>query len=141
MAGLGNRVGRRRAPFRVAAAALAVVLGLVAAPAAHAAAVTATLSVGHAWQDGFIARFAISNSSTVPLNDWRLEFDLPAGESISHAWNSTVTQYGTHWVLTPANWNRTVAPGASVTGGFRGVVNGSFSPPVNCQLNRQVLCT
>ncbi len=43
--------------------------------------------------------------------------------------------------LTPANWNRVIAPGGSATGGLRGVLTGSYSPPANCVLNRQYLCT
>ena len=120
---------------------MVAVLGLAITPVAHAAAATATLSVEHTWQTGFIAHFTITNSSAVPLTDWRLEFDLPIGESVSHTWNSTLTQSGTHFVLTPANWNRTIAPGGSATGGLRGVLTGSYSPPSNCLLNRQYLCT
>jgi cellulase/cellobiase CelA1 len=97
--------------------------------------------VEHTWQTGFIARFAITNSSSVPLNDWKLEFDMPMGQSVSHTWNSTVTRSGTHYVLTPANWNRMIAPGGSATGGFRGVLTGSYSPPSNCVLNGQYFCT
>ena len=117
------------------------ILGFAVTPVAHSAAASATLSVEHAWQTGFIARFAITNSSTVPLSDWKLEFDLPAGESISHTWNSTLTQSGTHYVLSAANWNRVIAPGGSATGGLRGVLTGSYSPPSNCMLNRQIFCT
>ncbi len=114
--------------------------GLAVAPVAHAAAAMATLSVEHAWQTGFIARFTITNSSTAPLSDWRLEFDLPPGESVSHTWNSTLAQSGTHYLLTPANWNRVIAPGGSATGGLRGVLTGAYSPPLNCRLNGQYLC-
>ncbi len=120
---------------------MVAIVGLAVTPVAHAAAVTATLSVEHSWQTGFIAHFTVTNSSTVPLNDWKLEFDLPANESISHTWNSTLAQSGTHYVLSPANWNRSIAPGGSATGGFRGVLTGSYAPPSNCVLNRQVLCT
>ena len=142
MAGLDNYVKRWRTALQVTVSALMVaILGVTTAPVAHAAAAAATLSVSHAWQTGFIAHFAITNSSTVPLSDWRLEFDLPAGESVSHTWNSTLTQSGTHYVLSPANWNRTIAPGGSATGGFRGVLTGSYSPPSNCVLNRQYFCT
>jgi cellulase/cellobiase CelA1 len=142
MAGLDNCVKRWRTALQVTVSALIVaILGLATTPVAHAAAVTATLSVSHAWQTGFIAHFTITNSSTAPLSDWKLEFDLPAGESVSHTWNSTLTQSGTHYVLSPANWNRTIAPGGSATGGFRGVLTGSYSPPSNCVLNRQYFCT
>jgi cellulase/cellobiase CelA1 len=142
MAGRDKYVMRCGTWLHVTMSALIVaVLGLALAPAAHAAAATATLSVTSTWQTGFIARFSITNSSTVPLSDWKLEFDLPVGESVSHTWNSTLARSGTHYVLTPANWNRIIAPGSSATGGLRGVLTGSYSPPSNCLLNGQYLCT
>jgi cellulase/cellobiase CelA1 len=142
MAGPQNCVKRWRTALHVALSAVVVgVAGFVVTPAVDAAAVSATLAVEHAWQTGFIARFTITNSSTVPLSDWKLEFDLPAGESISHTWNSTLTQSGTHYVLGPANWNRVIAPGGSATGGMRGVLTGAYSPPSNCVLNRQYFCS
>jgi cellulase/cellobiase CelA1 len=142
MAGRGKCVKRCRTWIHVTVSALIVaVLGLAIAPTAHAAAATATLSVTSTWQTGFIAHFTIINSSTVPLTDWKLEFDLPMGESVSHTWNSTLAQTGTHYVLTPANWNRIIAPGGSATGGLRGVLTGSYSAPSNCLLNGQYPCT
>ena len=142
MAGLNNYVKLWRTALHVTVSMLIVaILGLGVAPAARAAAVNATLSVEHAWQTGFIAHFTITNSSMVQLTDWRLDFDLPVGESVSHTWNSTLAQSGTHYVLTPANWNRTIAPGGSATGGLRGVLTGPFSAPSNCVLNGQYLCT
>lgn len=142
MAELGRYVKRWRTALHVTASALMVAIpGLAVAPVANAAAAAAaTLSVSHAWQTGFIAHFTIANYSTVPLTDWKLEFDLPVGESVQHTWNSTFVQYGTHYVLTPANWNRVIAPGGSATGGLRGVLSGTYTPPVNCVLNGQYFC-
>jgi cellulase/cellobiase CelA1 len=141
MARLTSYVQHWRTGLHVTVTALIVAtVGLAVTPEAHAAAATATLSVQSTWQTGFIARFAITNSSTVPLADWKLEFDLPVNESVSHTWNSTLAQSGTHYVLTPANWNRVIAPGGSATGGLRGVLTGSYSPPLNCVLNGQYLC-
>lgn len=142
MAGSDRRGLRRMRAGRAGLAALLIAAaGLAGAPAAGAAAAGARLSVDSTWQTGFIARFAIVNSSAAPMSDWRLEFDLPVGESIQHAWNSTVRQVGTHYVVTGANWNRTIAPGGSATGGFRGVINGAYSPPVNCVLNGMYRCS
>ena len=142
MTGLSRCEKLWRTALHVTVSALIVaILGLGIAPVARAAAVNATLSVEHAWQTGFIAHFTVTNSSMVQLTDWKLEFDLPVGESVSHTWNSTLAQSGTHYVLTPANWNRTIAPGGSATGGLRGVLTGSYSPPSNCLLNGQYLCT
>jgi len=135
-------VKRCRTALQVTVSASVVaILGPAVTPVAHAAAPTATLAVTSTWQTGFIARFTVTNSSTVPLTDWKLEFDLPVGESISHTWNSTLARSGTHYVLTPANWNRIIAPGGSATGGLRGVLTGSYSPPQNCLLNGQYPCT
>ena len=142
MAGLNNYVNRWRTALHVTVSALLVaILGLAITPVAHAAAATATLSVEHTWQTGFIANYTITNASMTPLSDWRLEFDLPVGEGLSHTWNSTFAQSGTHFVITPANWNRSIAPGGSATGGMRGVLTGSYSPPSNCLLNGQYPCT
>ncbi|MEB3030629.1 cellulose-binding domain-containing protein [[Mycobacterium] nativiensis] len=141
MAGLSIYAKRWRATLRLVASVLLVAaVGLPAMPVADAAAARARLSVDSTWQTGFIARFTITNMSAVPIADWRLEFDLPAGESISHTWNSTFGRSGTHYVLGPANWNRIIAPGGSATGGIRGVLTGLYSPPVNCVLNRQYRC-
>jgi cellulase/cellobiase CelA1 len=138
MTGLNRYEKRWRTALHVTMSALvAAILGLGITPVAHAAAATATLSVEHTWQTGFIARFTITNASMTQLSDWRLEFDLPVGEGLSHTWNSTFVQSGTHFVITPANWNRSIAPGGSATGGMRGVLTGSYSPPVNCRINGQ----
>lgn len=141
VAGSESRVKRWGAALHVAVSAMiAAVIGLPSAPVAHAATGVASLSVTSTWQTGFIARFTITNLSAAPMTDWKLEFDLPAGESISHTWSSAFTQYGTHYVLTPANWNRIIPPGGSATGGLRGVLSGTYSPPVNCMLNRESYC-
>ncbi|MCV7247042.1 cellulose binding domain-containing protein [Mycobacterium koreense] len=143
MAVLGD-FGRRwrTALYVIVMAFFLAVPGMIVAPTARAAAAaTATLSVTSTWQTGFIASFTVTNMSAAPLSDWKLEFDMPVGQSVSHAWSSKVTQSGTHFVVTPVNWNRIIAPGASATGGFRGVLSGSYSPPSNCMLNRQVLCS
>ncbi|WP_085256850.1 cellulose-binding domain-containing protein [Mycobacterium saskatchewanense] len=134
-----SRYGKRwSTALHVAVSALiAVTLGLAIPPMAQAAAVTATLSVSSTWQTGFIAHFTVTNSSLAQLTDWRIDFDMPAGQSVLHTWNSTITQSGTHFVLTPANWNRIIPPGGSATGGFRGVLSGTYSPPTNCLINGQ----
>ena len=123
------------------ASLMAVTSAVAISPVADAANAGARLSVSSTWQTGFIAHFTIVNASTAPMTDWRLDFDLPAGESISHTWSSTLVQYGTHYVLTPANWNRIIAPGGSATGGLRGVLSGSYTPPSNCILNGRLPCT
>lgn len=141
MARLETRVKRwRKVLHSTVSASVVAILGVAITPAAHASAAAATLRVTSTWQTGFIASFTITNSSITPLADWRLDFDMPMGQSVIHTWNSTVTQSGTHYVLTPANWNRVIAPGGSATGGMRGVLSGTYTPPSNCVLNGQLPC-
>lgn len=120
---------------------VAAVLALATTPVAHAAAAMATLQVEHTWQTGFIAHFSVTNPNMAPMADWRIDFDMPVGQSVLHAWNSTVTQSGTHFVVTPANWDREIAPGGTATGGFRGALSGTYTPPSNCVVNEQYPCT
>ncbi|WAC89573.1 cellulose-binding domain-containing protein [Mycobacterium sp. Aquia_213] len=142
MAALNSYVKRWRTALQVTVSALLVaILGLASAPAAHAAAAMATLQVEHTWQTGFIAHFTVTNPNMSSLADWRIDFDMPAGQSVLHAWNSTVTQSGTHYVVTPANWDREIGPGGTATGGFRGVLSGTYTPPSNCVVNGQYSCT
>lgn len=142
MIGLRDVVKSWATVLHVAFAALLIgSFSLIATPVARAAAATATLSVTSTWQTGFIASFSITNWSGAPLTDWRLEFDMPVGQSVSHTWSSSIAQSGTHFVLTPANWNRIIKPGDTATGGMRGVLSGTYSPPSNCFLNRQIRCT
>lgn len=142
MAGLGRHVKRWRTALHVmVSASMVAISGVAIAPMAHAAAAVATLRVTSTWQTGFIASFTVTNMSMAPLSDWRLEFDMPAGQSVIHTWNSAAAQAGTHWVITPANWNRMIAPGGSATGGMRGVLSGTYTAPSNCVLNGQVPCS
>ncbi|TDK87203.1 cellulose binding domain-containing protein, partial [Mycolicibacterium mucogenicum] len=78
MTGPDSRVKHCRAALHVVVSALTViVLGLAGSPVAHAAAAGARFVVQHTWQDGFIARFVVTNYSTVPMADWKIEFDMP----------------------------------------------------------------
>src|SRR5688572_17916658 len=107
VAGLDSCVTRWRVALHVIVTLLVVVTsGLAITPVAHAAAAAAKLSVSSMWWTGFIAHFTIVDASTAPMADWRLEFDLPAGESISDTWSSALIRFGTHHVLSAANWNR-----------------------------------
>lgn len=114
---------------------------IVASPIAHAAAVTATLAVTSQWNTGFVANYKIVNSGSAQLADWKVEFDLPADESITNVWSSKLAQSGTHFVLTPEDYNRTIAPGGSISIGFQAALTGAYSPPANCLVNEEPCTT
>ncbi|MER6199544.1 glycoside hydrolase family 18 chitinase [Streptomyces sp. NPDC001586] len=131
------RTRRTRFFTRVAAivAALALpVTGLVvlAAPAQAAAAATATYTKVSDWGTGFEGKWVVKNTGTTTLTSWTVEWDYPAGTSVTSAWDATVTSSGTHWTAKNVGWNGTLAPGASASFGFNGAGGGS---PTGCKIN------
>lgn len=118
---------------------LLALLGLIAAaPAtADAAGPTATFAKTDDWGSGFIGRYTIQNGGATAIDGWRLEFDLPADETITGAWSAKLSRSANHYVLTDEPWTHTIAPGGSVVVGFEGTYGSRFVAPRNCELNGQ----
>lgn len=98
---------------------------------------SATFTKTSNWNDGFVANYEIKNTGSEPMVGWKLEFDVPAGVTVTSAWSGKLSGGNGHYVLTDEAWTRTIAPGASVKVGFQGTHNGSFAGPTNCKLNGQ----
>ncbi|MFG2487143.1 glycosyl hydrolase family 18 protein [Streptomyces virginiae] len=131
------RTRRTRFFSRVAAivAALALpVTGLVAlaGPAQAAASATATYTKVSDWGSGFEGKWVVKNTGTTTLSSWTVEWDYPAGTSVTSAWDATVTSSGTHWTAKNLGWNGTLAPGATASFGFNGAGGGA---PSACKIN------
>jgi len=120
--------------------ALLVVVGLaLALPAgAQADGLTASFAKTSDWGSGFVGSYTIRNGGSTTVNGWRIDFDLPPGESITSAWSGNLSSAGNHYVLTDAPWTHAVAPGSSVTVGFQGAYSGGFVLPANCAINGQL---
>ncbi|MGA4941062.1 glycoside hydrolase family 18 chitinase [Streptomyces cinereoruber] len=129
----------RRAGFRHRAAAgltalvlpLAAMVGL-ATPAEAATSATATYTKTQDWGSGFGANWTIKNTGTTTLTSWTVEWDYPAGTSVTSAWDATVTNSANHWTAKNVGWNGTLAPGASISFGFNGSGSGA---PTGCKIN------
>ncbi|MFC7241887.1 glycosyl hydrolase family 18 protein [Catellatospora aurea] len=70
------------------------------------------------------------------MTGWTLEFDLPAGVTMSNFYNGTATQSGSHVTVVNAHYNGTVAAGASTepySPWF--IAYGSGAAPLNCRIN------
>ncbi|WP_327264472.1 glycosyl hydrolase family 18 protein [Streptomyces sp. NBC_01232] len=131
------RTRRTRFFSRVAAivAVLALpVTGLVAlaGPAQAAASATATYTKVSDWGSGFEGKWVVKNTGTTTLSSWTVEWDYPAGTSVTSAWDATVTSSGTHWTAKNLGWNGTLAPGATASFGFNGAGSGA---PSGCRIN------
>ncbi|MEC3981414.1 cellulose binding domain-containing protein [Amycolatopsis sp. H20-H5] len=128
------RLGKWLPALGLAAAAGALVTGLVVAPATAAGSVTAAFSKGSDWGTGYEGKYTINNGSAAGISAWTVEFDLSAGQSITSLWDGSYTAAGQH-VTVRNTWNGSVAAGGSASFGFNVAYSGSFSAPGGCQLN------
>jgi cellulase/cellobiase CelA1 len=72
------------------------------------------------WASGFGTSITVTNTGPVPMTDWTVVQVLPGDEKVAWPWNAAATQYLNAVVLSPRDWNRALAPGASITIGFQG---------------------
>ena len=126
----------RRAVFlgAVTISATAVAVALTGAVTAQAAAanLSATFAQTSVWNGGYGAGYTIANRGDAAATGWTVEFDLPAGTSVSSSWSSVKTQTGQHYKFTNAGFNGAVKPGATADFGFN--VAGSGLPG-SCTIN------
>ncbi|MEV7041361.1 cellulose binding domain-containing protein [Amycolatopsis sp. NPDC051061] len=125
---------RSRRAVLLGAATVSAALALTGAVTAQAAAanLSATFAQASVWTGGYGAGYTIANRGDAPATGWTVEFDLPAGTSVSGSWSSVKTQTGQHYKFTNAGFNGTVKPGATANFGF--TVAGS-GLPAGCTIN------
>ncbi len=82
-----------------------------------------------AWGHGFVAEVTVTNTSSAALDGWTAAFTFGGDQRIASAWNGSFTQSGAGVTLTPATWNRTLAPGATATVGLIGSSPTGNAPP------------
>ncbi|WUT80055.1 glycosyl hydrolase family 18 protein [Streptomyces sp. NBC_00669] len=105
-------------------------------PAAHAAgALTAEFSStgsGSSWSGSYV----VKNGSSAAVNGWSLEFDLPAGVTITSETNGTSSVTGSHVVVTPAYYNATIpANGSTYPYSYTFQASGPLGTPTGCLIN------
>lgn len=86
------------------------------------------------WGSGFVGRIDLTNRGTAPVNDWMLDFDWD--RAFSSLWNARLLlRQGNHTRLGPEFYNRSIAPGATVSLGFVGAPGNVSAGPANLTLN------
>lgn len=141
---MGSSTHRRRASVKtkaVGAFVAAAVIGgaaLALTGTAQAASVGAAYTKTSSWTGGYTGQYVITNDTDKAQSDWTLEFDLPAGTTVSSLWNGEHSVKGQHVTVKPASWSRQLAPGASVTVGFVTAASGSAAAadPTSCVINK-----
>ncbi|MCI4064569.1 cellulose binding domain-containing protein [Micromonospora sp. R77] len=92
------------------------------------------------WNNGFTAEVTITNTGSGTINGWTMNYNLPSGQTVTNAWNATVTQSGSAITAKNVSYNGTLSPGASTNFGYQATLNGAFSAPSSFTLNG-VTCT
>jgi chitinase len=118
----------------VAGVVTATVLALV--PAIHAlgaGSLTVAFNLSSDWGNGHEVHPTVTNGTGSAVASWRIEFDLPAGTTISSFWDADVVRSGNHYTATQKSWAGPLAPGASFTWGYIGT--GGFHGPSTCAIN------
>jgi hypothetical protein len=124
---------RRRLTILLTALAT-IMLGFAAPPAAAAPGLTATFTTVSDWGTGFEGKVTVTNTSGTTLNGWTVEFDLPAGHTITSSWDAQRTSSGQHHTFRNPGWAPALPSGSSAVFGF----NASPGNPggiQNCRLN------
>ncbi|WFE54646.1 non-reducing end alpha-L-arabinofuranosidase family hydrolase [Micromonospora sp. WMMD1155] len=124
-----------------AGVALLVSSSVVAALPAGAAAAGCSVNyaVASQWQGGFTANVAVTNLGD-PLTSWTLTWSYGAGQTVTQAWSTSVTQSGSAVTARNVSYNGAVPTNGSVSFGFNGSWTGSNPVPTSFALNG-VTCT
>ena len=93
------------------------------------------------WGNGYVGSVDITNTGDVAVDGWTLGFSFPRPwQSFGSGWNGTWTADGAAVTATNADWNATIAPGATINVGYVGNYAGPNVLPNLFTLNG-TLCT
>jgi endo-1,4-beta-xylanase len=91
---------------------------------------TASYSVVNSWQGGFQGQVSVTAGSAA-ITSWTVTWTFSGGQSISQAWNATVS--GSPAVTARnVSYNGNLGAGASTTFGFIGAGGNTVPSPINC---------
>ncbi|PGH45058.1 Cellulose binding domain-containing protein [Micromonospora sediminicola] len=112
----------------------------VALPAGAAAAgCSVAYTVPSQWQGGFGANVTITNLGD-PVSSWTLTWSYAAGQTVTQAWNATVTQNGAAVTARNVAYNGSIPTNGTTSFGFNGAWTSSNPTPTSFALNG-VTCT
>ena len=96
---------------------------------------TATYRIAAQWTGGFQGEVTVANGSASASTGWTATFRFADGQTVSQAWNATVTQSGATVTVRNADWNGRLAAGGTATFGFLASSGTTNTPPaVTCAL-------
>ncbi|MFD7639307.1 endo-1,4-beta-xylanase [Kitasatospora sp. NPDC059795] len=93
-----------------------------------------------AWNTGLTENITVTNTGGSALNGWSVKFTLPGGQSVSSAWNATVSPASGQVTATNLPYNAALPAGGSVSFGFNADHTGNTAAATGFSLNG-VACT
>ena len=87
------------------------------------------------WNTGLTASITITNAGSTAINGWSLAFTLPSGQTVTGAWNATISPTSGAVTARNVSYNSTIAPNGSVSFGFQANHTGNTGRPSSFTLN------
>jgi endo-1,4-beta-xylanase len=94
--------------------------------------VTDTVS---AWNTGLTENITVTNNSTSAINGWHLAFTLASGQTITNAWNATISPSSGSVTASNVSYNATIPAGGNTSFGFQANHTGNAAAPTAFTLN------
>ncbi len=95
----------------------------------------------NSWNTGFTASVTIANTGSSAINGWGLSFTLPGGQSVTSAWNATVSPSSGQVTARNLSYNASIPPGGSTEFGFQATHTGNTGKPTSFSLNSTTCVT
>lgn len=93
---------------------------------------TAVYTVTNSWQGGFQGDVKVTAGSAA-ISGWTVKWTFANGQTVSQAWNATVSNSGSAYTARNVDYNGRLGAGASTSFGFIGSWNGTnATPAVTC---------
>ncbi len=80
----------------------------------------------------------VTNTGASAINGWTLKWTFGGNQTVSNAWNATVTQSGQTVTAVNMSYNGIIAAHGNVQFGFQATSNGANAVPAQFALNGTV---
>src|SRR6185437_470510 len=88
-----------------------------------------------AWNTGLTENITVTNTSATAVNGWKLSFTLPGGQTVTNAWNATISPSSGAITATNVSYNAAIPPGGNTSFGFQANHTGNAAAPTGFALN------
>lgn len=88
-----------------------------------------------AWNTGLTDNVTVTNTGSSAINGWKLSFTLAGGQTVTNAWNATISPSSGTVSATNLSYNAVIPPGGSTSFGYQANHTGNTAAPTGFSLN------